>query len=714
MKPPAILALILPGAACLAGMQADGLPGKQAGCVLWPSGETAIRAQPDSVLSTLPGGAAEVRTGVKFAFPGVRMEFLAGERDLSHFGRIVISVSNTTDHAETVQMSIKGSVQGVEGQTPGGSVKLAPHASGELHVNLKNMPWALDSPLELSGMRGFPKTPGDGSTLDLRRVRSFHIFIKRDGKPGGFAVRRIVASRRGAQQKTLQSATFLPFVDRYGQFAHDDWPGKVHGDADLAAARDAEAVWLAANAGGPIPDIDQYGGWAGGPQLEATGFFRTEKVDGKWWLVDPEGHLFFSHGVNAVATGAVTGTSHRENYFAWLPDKSEPGFGAFWSVCKSPAAHGFYREAAHIPFNCYDFAKANALRKYGPDWRARCAVRAHARMRAWGLNTIASWSDVAIREMRRTPYTAMLKTRGPSIEGSTGWWGKLRDPFAPEFKENARKSAAEAAKQSGDDPWCIGWFVDNELSWGSDGREVARAVLRSPATQPAKSAVRDLLAAKYGDIGALDAAWGTNYASWDAFLAATAVPDETRCGPDLEAIHRAVVARYFRTVRDAVKAAAPRRLYLGCRIAWGRDVIYEECARYADVVSVNAYGCPPMRDLPPTAEDKPMLSGEFHFGALDRGLFHAGLVSTSDQKERAECYRAYVGACLDHPRYVGTHWFQWMDQALTGRTDGENYQIGFVTIADIPYPELVQAARDVAATMYQRRHGNRPPKAAEF
>ncbi len=40
----------------------------------------------------------------------------------------------------------------------------------------------------------------------------------------------------------------------------------------------------------------------------------------------------------------------------------------------------------------------------------------------------------------------------------------------------------------------------------------------------------------------------------------------------------------------STKAVAPHRLYLGCRIAWGRDVVYEECARYADVVSVNAYG----------------------------------------------------------------------------------------------------------------------------
>ena len=669
--------------------------------VLGPAPDAALRALSDSAVEVLPDGTASVSTGTEFAYPGACVDFTAGDRDLSPFGRIVVAVSNTTGRAETVQLSVKGET--VQGQTPGGSVVLAPHAAGEIAVALRNMPWALDAPLELVGMRGFPKGPGDGSTFDLRRVRSLHVFLKQEGEPGAFRLLGVAADGEGARQKVLPASSFLPFVDRYGQFVHDDWPGKVHGDADLAAARDAEDAWLAANAAGPIPDVDKYGGWAGGPQLEATGFFRTEKVDGKWWFVDPDGHLFFSHGVNAVFTSAETGVGFRENYFAWLPPKDDSGFGAFWSVKETPEAHGFYKESAHVPFDRFDFAKANALRKYGPDWERICAVRAHDRMRAWGLNTVACWSAAAVRDLRRTPYTAKFNTRGPFIEGSTGWWGKLRDPFAPEFEENLRASAAEEAARSGTDPWCVGWFVDNELSWGRDDFEIGRAVVRSPATQPAKLAARDLLEAKYGAAAALNAAWGTHYASWDGFLAATEIPDESRCGDDLAAIHRAVVAKYFRTVRDAVKSAAPHRLYLGCRIAWGRAVVYEECARHADVVSVNAYGRPPMRDLPPGAEDKPMLSGEFHFGALDRGMFHTGLVATRDQGERADCYRAYVGACLDHPRYVGTHWFQWMDQALTGRGDGENFGIGLVTVADAPYPEIVEAVRDTAAGMYLRR-----------
>jgi hypothetical protein len=40
---------------------------------------------------------------------------------------------------------------------------------------------------------------------------------------------------------------------------------------------------------------------------------------------------------------------------------------------------------------------------------------------------------------------------------------------------------------------------------------------------------------------------------------------------------------------------------------------------------------------------------------------------------------------------------------ISGRGDGENYQIGFITITDTPYPETIQASRDVGYDMYEYR-----------
>ena len=84
-------------------------------------------------------------------------------------------------------------------------------------------------------------------------------------------------------------------------------------------------------------------------------------------------------------------------------------------------------------------------------------------------------------------------------------------------------------------------------------------------------------------------------------------------------------------------------------------------------------------------------------------MFHTGLVDAKSQKGRAESFIKYVRSALDCPSMVGVAWFQYIDQAITGRTlDGENYNIGFVTVVDQPYPELVSAARKVNAEIYKR------------
>lgn len=97
-------------------------------------------------------------------------------------------------------------------------------------------------------------------------------------------------------------------------------------------------------------------------------------------------------------------------------------------------------------------------------------------------------------------------------------------------------------------------------------------------------------------------------------------------------------------------------------------------------------------------------------GALDTGMFHYSLLPADDQAERAKLYRAYHEATLCNPRYVGAHWFQWWDQVLTARCDGENFQCGFLSIADTPCRELVDAARDIGRRMYGLRYGKVKPK----
>ena len=119
-------------------------------------------------------------------------------------------------------------------------------------------------------------------------------------------------------KKRSQVISF-PIMDEFGQYRHTDWPEKTHSLDELKKSAETEAADLAAHP--RSPEWDKYGGWLKGPQLKATGNFRTEKVDGKWWLVDPEGRLFWSHGMGSVALGGGSAViTDREFYFTELPD----------------------------------------------------------------------------------------------------------------------------------------------------------------------------------------------------------------------------------------------------------------------------------------------------------------------------------------------------------------------------------------------------------
>jgi agarase len=166
--------------------------------------------------------------------------------------------------------------------------------------------------------------------------------------------------------------------------------------------------------------------------------------------------------------------------------------------------------------------------------------------------------------------------------------------------------------------------------------------------------------------------------------------------------------QYFRTVRQAILSIDPDHLYLGSRFHIYTPEVLEAAAEFVDVISFNIYQTKidPARWAFLNDLDKPVIIGEFHFGALDRGMFHTGLVAATDQENRATMFKTYLRSVVDHPSFVGAHWFQYTDQPLTGRTlDGENYNIGFVTVTDDPYPEMVRSAREVLTELYRRRAG---------
>ncbi len=96
-------------------------------------------------------------------------------------------------------------------------------------------------------------------------------------------------------------------VDKFGQNAKQDFERKVNSVEELKSVSEKEQKQLQNQ---PIAGRSKFNGWANGPKLEATGYFRTEKYQGKWTLVDPQGYLFFSNGIANIRmanTSTITG-----------------------------------------------------------------------------------------------------------------------------------------------------------------------------------------------------------------------------------------------------------------------------------------------------------------------------------------------------------------------------------------------------------------------
>lgn len=641
------------------------------------------------------GPVLRVTTGTEYTWPSIYIR-KEGGWDLSAFGEIQIPVKNLQGKPVTVFCRVDS-----QPKTGGGKrlsrifrVLVEGERSDVLRIPLSALNNA--SGLKASdffGMRGLPFLGADG--MYCENILEVVVYVDQPKEKHLLEYSNPVAT--GSSSALSIPANPYPFIDRFGQFMHKDWPGKIKDEADLKSRYDFETKDLAAN---PRPsEWDKWGGWAKGPALKATGFFRTEKVDGKWWLVDPDGRLFFSHGIDCVRTGDYTPIDDREKWFAALP----PEDGLFASAYRKNTSymsgyHYFNREVKTL-----SFLKVNVIRKYPGDANASFIDRSLERLPSWGLNTVANWSLEEIYLKRRVPYTATLGANGPEIAGSTGYWGKFKDMYHPDFRANLKKRLVN--HPSLNDPWCVGFFVDNELAWG-DETSLPLGALASPATQPAKIAFVGSLKEKYGDIAKLNTVWGTNIGSWDEMLNGAVRPDKVKARADLTNFYFQMASTYFKTIRECLKEAAPNILYLGCRFAWDNEVAIKASQDYCDVVSFNIYARTPLEKAKTLASagDKPLIIGEFHFGALDRGQFHTGLVAVKDQAGRAKTYTLYVTDSLRHPNLVGTHWFQYMDSPTLGRAlDGENYQIGFVDNCDTPYTEIIEASRALGRTMYATR-----------
>lgn len=466
----------------------------------------------------------------------------------------------------------------------------------------------------------------------------------------------------------------------------------------------ALAAALPARAATPAPGLDPWGGWRG-VATAATGRFRVEHIDGVWWLVTPDGHGFFSVGVDHLTPAG---------------DFSPP-------LGTSP-----YRD--------------NILARYGSD--AAWAAATLARLHDLGINTVGAFSrpDLFPDAIAYTVRLA-LATHAPEVPGVPPPLvaRQTRDYFDPAFAAGVAATVAAEVPPCAADPWCIGVFTDNEIPFNPSLAQVLPyldAYLRLPAGAPGKLEAEAFLADRYGgDVAGFNATWGLSLASFadiqalSALAPAPASPPAPPVGSpaqlaDRRAFDAHVAERFHRVTHDAIRAVAPDVLILGSRllILSTRPEIVVAIAPWVDVLTVNYYeiaaellavvpsypadyGIPMPRmfddlDTIFRLSGKPLLIGEFSYRAADSGLpntFPPIFPTLATQADRANATGTYLRRVLARPHVVGAHWFQYMDQPATGRFDGENQNFGLVTIEDDLWPELTARLRAVSADAAPRR-----------
>jgi hypothetical protein len=438
----------------------------------------------------------------------------------------------------------------------------------------------------------------------------------------------------------------LPVIDEFGQWIYADWPRKVKTLDQLKQDWASEEKSFTPDAFGYC----QYSGYQS-TKVKATGFFRVEQIAGKWWFVDPDGHLYLSMAVPGMGSGgAETRPAGRETYYQALP----------------PAEAGVAPGA---------FRTWNLFRRYGAEWQAKAAEMELRRAEGWGLTSIVSRGGAA---QHRKPYITYFNTLPRGNAGQVPMNLGMPDVYSDAFAQFLEESAKTQLTPRQDDPWLIGYFIGNEPPWPRRESEVIDMYLAGPPSAMQREIKQ--------------------------FLAQGDTPERRR---------QFVVSafeKYLAMVGAALRKYDPNHLNLGIRFGGNPPDYISRAAHVFDVYSLNTYEYEPTKQVKAAYElsGRPVIIGEFHFGVPADGL-GAGLVQVRDQKERGVAYRYYVEQAAALPGFLGAGWFTGVDESVTGRMDGENYNIGFVDVTDRAYPELVSAAKETFKRLLDVHSGKIQP-----
>ena len=536
-----------------------------------------------------------------------------------------------------------------------------------------------------------PRTPGKlktvvhGRPIKLDELKLFK--IRADAAPHEVVLKiDSVAIYDAVPDFPLEA---MDLVDDLGQKNIGDWQGRTKSAVEMAKNLRTEIMQKDAAS---VAERSKFGGWTGKRFDEGTGFFRLEQTAERWWMADPEGYAFFSMGLDCINIDGDCNLEGIECLCRNLPERGTPG----WSERRGG--------------NSFSWHKYNLYRAFGEYYHQDWMDLTKNRMNRWGFNTVACWSEIEFARYAKIPYTYIFSGY-PRTEHYI--FRDFPDVFSDEYQASSEKWAQQIESFK-DDPYLIGYFMANEPTWAFvDGLNIAKMTLASEKPLESRKVLATFMQNVYFDIDFLNAAWGSDYESFDDM--ADNPSDASNFNENAEgalmAFSEEMVREYIKAPSLAIKAIDKNHLNLGIRYAWLSSKALAAGSEYTDIFSFNCYSLDPYSSIERITDlvNKPVIIGEYHFGALDRGLDATGIRGVTTQAERAVAYKYYMHRAASHPMCLGAHYFQLNDQGYLGRFDGENYQIGIVDVCNKPYEEFVDGIRETNEELYKVVSGQEYP-----
>lgn len=386
--------------------------------------------------------------------------------------------------------------------------------------------------------------------------------------------------------------------------------------------------------------------------------WSTTEANGVQWLVDPAGNRFYSKGVNIVSPATET-------------EKSRSGQAYCWK--------NFYGSL--------------------DEWRNDVG----SRLKEWGFNTLGGWSD-------SSPELGMALT----VDLELGRHSRFHwfDPFDPRMEQTTLEKAGELTAPYRDLPFLIGYYSDNEVGWWNSS--LFRWYLKAGWENHTKRHLWSILYDHYGG------SWDKLLADWVPQAGLQSFESMRNAGASLKLraggngillVDRFMAdcaKRYYELMFKAIRTAHPGALMLGDRLPlyYHQDAVLA-MGNNVDVISTNYNVDVPDGWVAPYYFDglrklsrKPVLVTEFFFASEENRSgnrnetarnIHAKpghLMTVDTQVQRVWGAGNAMINFARFPNVIGAHWFQYCDEPLGGREDGEDYNMGLIDTANRPYEEL--------------------------